>query len=336
MRWSVGLGLTDACNLDCPHCYSRRDGTRHLTLDDVRRVLDSLEVSAVNLGTGETFLNPDFGRIFAYLMESGVRVGLTSNGSTIVRLSSRDLGLLNDVDVSLDFPTRVEQDRFRGEGAWRTAVQAIERCVAAGVETSIACCLMNANHRRMEAMTGLAARLGTRLRVNVYKPANTPRFSPTYDEFWEGIRALVGTAGVVASGEPIVNVALGIRREQGGCVCGLASFRVRPDRTIVPCVYWNRSDVKIDDLSGGDDVLLTSEEFRSVRRVPDACLECPHVEECGGGCASRRLYTGGLDAPDAYCPYTRGEVLRIAYTQAPVADLVHAGYLCTVILDPRS
>jgi len=48
---SLGLGMTNECNLDCAFCY--RDPTRadRLSLDQVRAVMESLPVRSVNLGT---------------------------------------------------------------------------------------------------------------------------------------------------------------------------------------------------------------------------------------------------------------------------------------------
>ena len=39
MRFSLGLGLTNACNLSCAHCYRDVGPAQYLTLADVRRVL---------------------------------------------------------------------------------------------------------------------------------------------------------------------------------------------------------------------------------------------------------------------------------------------------------
>src|SRR2546429_577321 len=46
MRFSVGLGLTNACNLSCAHCYRDVGPAQYLTLADVRRVCESLPVRA--------------------------------------------------------------------------------------------------------------------------------------------------------------------------------------------------------------------------------------------------------------------------------------------------
>ena len=64
---SLGLGLTNECNLSCAFCY--RDPTRadRLSLDQVKSVMERLPVRSVNLGTGENGMHPDFRAILAYL-----------------------------------------------------------------------------------------------------------------------------------------------------------------------------------------------------------------------------------------------------------------------------
>ena len=84
---SLGLGLTNECNLSCAFCY--RDPTRsdRLSLDQVRSILECLLVRSVNLGTGENGMHPDFRPILTYLSAQPVKLTITSNGHR--RSSSR-------------------------------------------------------------------------------------------------------------------------------------------------------------------------------------------------------------------------------------------------------
>src|SRR5215831_4844152 len=77
---SLGLGLTNECNLTCAFCY--RDPTRadRLSLQQVKAVMESLPVHSVNLGTGENGMHPDFKAILTYLRTLPVKLTITSNG----------------------------------------------------------------------------------------------------------------------------------------------------------------------------------------------------------------------------------------------------------------
>jgi len=45
--FSVGIGLTNECNLRCAHCYRPDMALERLTLEDVRRVCKELPALAV-------------------------------------------------------------------------------------------------------------------------------------------------------------------------------------------------------------------------------------------------------------------------------------------------
>ena len=127
MGFSVGIGLTNACNLACAHCYRDTQSINYLSLDQVRKVCDSIPVDAMGMGTGENILNPDFVEIASYLNEQGVKISIASNGHSLMTAPEHVLKMFSDVEVSIDFPTEAEQDTFRGSGNWALVHQAIER-----------------------------------------------------------------------------------------------------------------------------------------------------------------------------------------------------------------
>src|SRR5262245_12262301 len=125
---SLGLGLTNECNLACAFCY--RDPTRadRLSIEQVQSVMERLPVRSVNLGTGENGMHPEFKAILAYLRTRSVQLTITSNGHSVAVLEDRDLRAFHDVEFSLDYPTQAEQDSQRGAGNWELIHQQAERC----------------------------------------------------------------------------------------------------------------------------------------------------------------------------------------------------------------
>ena len=51
--FSVGIGLTNECNLRCAHCYRPDMVVERLTRADVRRVCDAVPAASMNFGVGE-------------------------------------------------------------------------------------------------------------------------------------------------------------------------------------------------------------------------------------------------------------------------------------------
>jgi MoaA/NifB/PqqE/SkfB family radical SAM enzyme len=210
MEFSVGVGLTNECNLRCPHCYRPDMVVDRLSLSDLQRVCQAIPVKSMNLGVGENGLHPEYLPILAYLAERGIVTSITSNGLSTERLTDAELQRFRSVEFSLDFPTEQEHDAFRGVGNWRTVVKALERCAVLGVPVTITAVMMRINYDRLADLAAVAASFVANLRVNVYQPSKTDRFSVSYDQFWEGFKRLLGSARLVATTEPVLAGVLGL------------------------------------------------------------------------------------------------------------------------------
>jgi MoaA/NifB/PqqE/SkfB family radical SAM enzyme len=326
MAFSVGIGLTNDCNLKCAHCYRPTDGVYALSLQDVKAVCDSLPVASVGLGTGENALHPQFLDIVAYLRERGIRMSIASNGYSLKVIPREHLRAFRDVEVSIDFPTREQQDQFRGDGNWQAVHDAMERCRKEGVEVSILATMMNTNYDKMDALARMAQSHGVNLRVNVYQSVRNERFALSYEQFWEGYRRLFGAARLVSCTEPVVRGVLGLGSVRSPC--GYESVRVTPQHNVLPCVYWPGSGLKIEDLVRLGERILDTEDFQQARSVPESAKGCL----CQGGCASRRALSGNLDQHDRYCPWVRKDRVALTYQEAPAKDLVRARNYCTTIV----
>lgn len=215
MAFSVGIGLTNECNLRCPHCYRPDMAVDRLTLRDVQRVCDSIPVRSMNLGVGENGLHPEYHAILAYLAERGIVTSITSNGLSIERLSDAQLRRFRSVEFSLDFPTERDHDAFRGAGNWRAVVAALARCAGLEVPVTITAVMMRTNYDKLAGLATVAASFGANLRVNVYQPSKTDRFSVSYAQFWDGFKRLLDAAKLVATTEPVLAAVLGLEGVAG-------------------------------------------------------------------------------------------------------------------------
>ncbi len=329
MGFSVGIGLTNDCNLSCAHCYRDASPVDCLTLAQVQQVCASLPVDSVSLGAGENALNPEFDAIVAYLRSCAVRLSVASNGYTLTTIPDQTLQAFDDVEVSLDFPTQAEQDAFRAPGSWAVVQQAIDRCFRQGVEVSILLTLMSVNFNRAAEMVELARRSGLNLRVNAYQPVKTDSFRLSYQQFWQGYRELLLHGRTVFCSEPVVRAAMGLEPEPSSC--GRQSLRVNPRGQLLPCAYWpvaGQTLPTVADLATLGTRVLQNECFQQAQGVPGCAQDCL----CSGGCASRRALAGDLDTHDPYCPWARGDDFHLAWQPSPTHVLVHAGSQCTTVV----
>lgn len=332
-RFSLGLGLTNECNLACSFCYRDPTRTDRLTLAQVQDVMGRLPVRSVNLGTGENGMHPEFGAMLAYLRAQPVKLTITSNGYSVAVLRDEDLTAFAEVEFSLDYATREEQDAQRGDGNWDLVHEQAARCRRLGVGVTIIAVMMRTNWERLADIAEVAAQFDAPLRLNVYQAVRTDAFALTYDEYWGGFAALFARTDVVAIGEPLVRAMAGLPPQAGGC--GVATVRVTPRATVQPCVYWPGGGEPLDLLLGLGAGITGTQPFTDARSLPDACAGCVHEAACHGGCAGRRRLLDMLDQPDPYCPVIRGDDRRLQIRMAPSREMAKLESACTTIVMAR-
>lgn len=330
---SLGLGLTNECNLKCAFCY--RDPTRadRLSLEQVKSVMEHLPVRSVNLGTGENGMHPDFKAILTYLRTRPVNLTITSNGHSVAVLEDYELRAFHDIEFSLDYPTQAEQDEQRGPGNWELIHQQAERCVRLGVPVTIIAVMMKSNYLRLADVARVAKQFNAPLRVNVYQAVRSDLYALTYEEYWQGFRRLFESTNVIAIGEPLVRAMAGLPPREGGC--GVSTVRVTPRASTQPCVYWPGSGEPLADLIVTGPEILNSAPFEQARTLPEACQTCEFRNTCHGGCAGRRRLQGALLQPDFYCPLIRGERPRLPIRMAATRDLPKLSSSCTTVVIAR-
>jgi radical SAM protein with 4Fe4S-binding SPASM domain len=330
---SVGLGLTNECNLACAFCY--RDPTRmdRLSLDQVKEVMERLPVRSVNLGTGENGMHPDFKAILAYLQTKPVKLTITSNGHSVAVLEDSELRAFHDIEFSLDYPTQAEQDAQRGQGNWALIQQQAERCLSLRIPVTIVTVMMKSNYLRLPDVARAAKQFDAPLRVNVYQAVRSDVYALSYQEYWEGFRHLFEETDVIAIGEPLVRAMAGLPPLRGGC--GVGTVRVTPRATTQPCVYWPGSGEPLSDLISMGSGILSSTPFEQARTLPQACGPCELRESCHGGCAGRRRLQGALLQPDYYCPIIRGQRPTLQIRMAANRDLPKLSSSCTTVVIAR-
>jgi radical SAM protein with 4Fe4S-binding SPASM domain len=333
VRFALGLGLTNECNLACAFCY--RDPTRvdRLSLEQVRAVMERLPIRSVNLGTGENGLHPDFVNMLCYLRKRPVKLTITSNGRSLEMLDDSDVTAFADVEFSLDYPNEYEQDLQRGSGNWRLVHDQATRCRKLGMSVTFIAVMMKSNFDRMADIAKIAKQYHAPLRINVYQAVRSDAFAMLYEEYWTGFERLFAQTDAIAIGEPLVRAMAGLPPRRGGC--GVATVRVTPRATVQPCVYWPGGGAPLDLLLElGRDVVTTA-AFEAARSVPPACRGCTFLPACRGGCAGRRRLLDALDAPDPYCPVVRGEHRRLRVSMAAARELPKTESACTTVVMAR-
>ena len=331
--FALGLGLTNECNLACSFCY--RDPARmdRLTLEQVQSVMESLPVRSVNLGTGENGMHPQFREILAYLRSLPVKLTITSNGHSAAVLTDDELRAFHDIEFSLDYPSQFEQDTQRGSGNWALLHDQAARCVRLGIPVTFIAVMMKSNYLRLAEVAHVARCYQAPLRINVYQAVRSDVFALSYEEYWQGFRALFAETDVISIGEPLVRAMADLPPRTGGC--GVSTVRVTPRATTQPCVYWPGAGDPLSLLVTLRSGVVETSPFVDARTVPEACRSCVYLESCYGGCAGRRRIQNALDQPDFYCPVVRGQVQKLEIRMAAARELPKGESSCTTIVIAR-
>jgi radical SAM protein with 4Fe4S-binding SPASM domain len=295
--------------------------------------MESLPIRSVTLGTGENGMHPQFREILAYLRGMPAKLTITSNGHSAALLADDELRAFHDIEFSLDYPNEVEQDTQRGSGNWALVLDQAARCVSLEVPVTFISVMMKSNYLRLAEVARVARRYQAPLRVNVYQAVRSDLYALSYDEYWEGFRALFADTDVIAIGEPLVRAMAGLPPRTGGC--GVSTVRVTPRATTQPCVYWPGAGEPLSLLVSLRGEVVETSPFVEARIVPEACRSCVYLASCYGGCAGRRRIRNALDQPDFYCPVIRGQVQKLEIRMAAARELPKGESSCTTIVTAR-
>ena len=369
---NIGWTLGNDCPYRCTHCYSMnaRVKGQDMTRAMVERVVHQLKVNGVetvNLGGNEPLftngLNPRdtlLPLIIELLVHSGIEVGLTTSGITLLWLYNHfreSFDLLNDVDVSFDSPFREEHNANRGANVYDQAIESLKicqrhhkphTCIMAGMK-------WNFSLRHLERLVEIAKLHGANIRINPVKPVEPKHMEVALppDMYYEGFSYLLKRCRPIDLGEPPLAAVTDFQQARR-CPCGRTSFRIHSitptgEIYVSPCVYLHDFKAPLDLLTHDLKDIIQSPQFKVFRQrnanpdMIEGCQGCDVIAQCGGGCSARSyLYALHRDgektmlAQDPYCP-KKIQPTQL-FPQRPTIHaeqrLVHMDYLCTWIGAP--
>ncbi len=169
MLSSVGIDITNYCNLDCVHCLRDKVAPRkHMSLDTLKRILT--ETSHIGIRNsaitgGEIALHPQLKEVFEMHAEMKIPFNFVSNG---IYFHEKILPLLTDkikkfltvVCFSLDGATEESHGALRGSGNFEAVIKSIQTCVRMGLPVSVKSVVHKKNLQEVEDIAFLCASLG--------------------------------------------------------------------------------------------------------------------------------------------------------------------------------
>jgi len=175
----IFLGLTRACDLNCPFCFARGgeygSPMTAQTIQQVIRQAAQMGVFEVRLTGGEPTVHPDFFEIVASIGRLGMNVSLNTHGSYEPQLLRKLItSSVDDVRVSIDGPEELH-DALRGAGTFQRAVEATRRLKAAGKRVRLNTMVFRDNRDVLDQIVALAEELGVPVRFCPMRPIGRAR-----------------------------------------------------------------------------------------------------------------------------------------------------------------
>lgn len=149
--FSVCLWITDVCNLSCKYCYASPFSGKIMDTYRLYQLVDELtelEVFDIAFAGGEPFLHPNVFDVIARTVNSGMQVGVLSNGVALdekarSRLAKIVSGKKFILQISLDSADPIINDQTRGKGA--RVIKNLRALCQLDIQIQIACVLTSRN-----------------------------------------------------------------------------------------------------------------------------------------------------------------------------------------------
>ncbi|MDI6823012.1 MAG: radical SAM protein [Bacillota bacterium] len=321
----VAWEATRACNLVCRHCRAEAVPAcdpAELTSAEVRLLLEDVASfcrPTFIITGGEPLLRPDVLELARYGTSLGLRVVMSTNGTTLTAdtvRAIREAGILA-ISVSIDGPDAASHDAFRGvPGAFAASLEGMRLAREAGLPFQVNTTVTRHNVDALPRLLELARQVGA-LTWDVFLLVPTGRASAEdeipparYEQVLEWLldRSAEGVRVKVTCGPMYARLWIqrgGQGRRPQGCMAGDGFAFISRTGKVYPCGYFPREagDIRERPFSAIYRESPLFLELRDPGLLRGKCGRCEFRRACRG-CRARALgTTGDYLAEEPYCTY---------------------------------
>lgn len=325
---SMGVEITNRCNLYCKHCFNRsgEGSVQELPLADLLNLFDQMQemgVTDIRISGGEPTLHPDFPVIVVEANRRGLRVSVNTHGQYTTRVRKQVANLEIDLFIiSLD-GLRSANDFIRGNGVFDRAVDTAAWLHDLGCSVTLGVHLCRSNANDVEGLIALAAELGVDIKFAPLRPIGRAReylrsevLTPV--DFYKAVQTITRLRtdypGIRISTDfdilrPVVESSGPPSPARASCPAARSMLNVHCDGYVFPCAFLvtPQREFAAGHLREASLLTLWRESpvflpFRTLEK--DArCRGCfAYGQTCVGGCVAMSYFiTGRLDAHDPTC-----------------------------------
>jgi radical SAM protein with 4Fe4S-binding SPASM domain len=290
-------------------------------IDDV----DFMNVLAIALTGGESLLRKDFFDIAQYISDKGMQIYLTTNGTTLVETTIKELKKIGikQITISVEGITESSHDAMRGKGSFKKTMKGLHLLLKHRMNVEVAITLCRHNIEEIPRIIQFCKENGVS-GVQINRLVNVGRGSQLRDytgKDCEKIGLMLSEIskeyGDYVNPNPSLMLCR-IKREKcnndiakdTACGAGFTFCCVLWNGDVVPClltrdmIFGNIRDQPLSEIWGSSPSLKA---FRSAFEDPqnDAltpCNSCRYKDFCGKGCRAQAYHTyGSFTYPDPIC-----------------------------------
>lgn len=310
--YRMDLALTYRCNNDCAHCYNAGPRQRpEISTEQWRQIIDQLwaiGIPHVVFTGGEPTLRPDLPELVAYAQTKGQVTGLNTNGRRLsdARFLERLAAAgLDHVQITLESHDPEIHDRMVGAaGAWKQTIAGLKNALASRLYVMTNTTMLRHNSPTLSETLDFLAGLGVPtigLNALIYSgrgihvgtglaEENLPPLLNIARQHTEarGQQLIWYTPTQYCHFDPVM-MELGVK----GCTAARYNMCVEPNGDVIPCQSYYQPLGNL--LSDAWETIWNHDlavSIRERRYIPDECVSCALLSECGGGCPLKLMAAG--------------------------------------------
>lgn len=324
----ISWNSTQACNLNCIHCYrdagKKFDG--ELSTAEGKKLLEQIARAGFKImvfSGGEPLLRSDVYELITYAASLGLRPVCGTNGTLITEEVARRLkeaGLMR-AGISIDSLDPSKHDFFRGsEGALRQTLEGINACKSVGLPFQIHTTVTIYNQHEILDIIDAAVEWGA-AGADIFFLVPTGRgkeiekttlHTAEYEALLKQIidkksKVPIDVKATCAPQYMRIAKEMGIEmRYSKGCLAGTGYCIISPKGEVLPCPYLPIPCGNVRE-KAFDLIWADNEVFNELRRaeLKGSCGTCGYNTICGG-CRARAYYYNDGDylAEEPWCSLT--------------------------------
>lgn len=289
--FSATIEVTDACNLQCLHCYrgvAKRSYWDEKHFRDVLCELKSMGTMNLTLTGGEPFANPDMCKFLEIANSLGFVVSIQSNlllvNDDVINVMKNSN--VSDVSVSLYSTVEKEHDHITNcSGSMKKAMNNINLLVQSGIHVSINTPIMTYNKNAMKGIKkyadglGIEAKFALKIIPSQIKNKRTEQYNVFDTNF---IRSAINDKDINLYKKDLERIRI-TRPRKKYCQTGFRSITFDAQGNMLICNAYRK---KCGSLNNSDiKTLWYHSEYlnkwrNEISLVRKKCYECPAYSYC--------------------------------------------------------